>query len=331
MTKPNFEAFRYRGVTTDGGDIDHFAVEQTVSERTRTYAPSADGQELAVFTTTPSNVKYPETIVRATAFSDDNGRVDGAYFDAYLAEATSRRVMAVNTPGVDYYADDEKTRQLGRLTAEQKEELRMIGGFRKVGAASMRALIAATVIDGTEHNPFIITASSMGIAVAGGMLHEAFETNTQIAGVVMAEPVNHMQRPLLKLGKEFLGANGTAGGYVETNPYPINQMEPGTKFIRRVLHGREANLAYAAALSSGTLQRDLGSVEPLADMRIPMYLTRGTASRLSASKNGKEFEELAETLSPNDALVIDRFEDHDHPYTMTVQSVINGVDNVTAA
>lgn len=329
MTKPTFEDFRYLGTTFDGEDIDGEAVELTVSKRTRTQAPSEEGQKLAVFTTTPQRLKHPELIVRATAFSDDNGRSDGAYFDAYLAEATGRRVMAVNTPGVDYYAESDETRDFGRLTPGQKEELRMIGSFRKVGAASLQALNAASLMNGTEDHPYIITASSMGVAVAGGMLHEAFQSNTSVAGVVMAEPVNHMRRPLSRLGKEFLGANGTAGGYVDMNPEPINQMEPGLQFVRRVAHGREANLAYARALGAGTLRRDIGEVDPMADMKVPFYLTRGTASRLSASKDGREFEEFARYLQPNDALVVQKFEDQDHPYTMTVQSVIDGVDNVT--
>jgi len=331
MTKPRFEAFAYRGVDLDGNAIDPDAVNQAVTARVRIYMPSVDGQELAVFSTAPTRLKYPETIVRATAFSDDNGRTDGAYFDAYLAEATGRVVMAVNTPGIDYYADTDVTKQLGQLTPEQKEELRMVGSFRKVGEASMRALNAAAVMYDIEDHPFIVTASSMGVAVAGGMLREAFESDTKIAGIVMAEPVNHIRRPLGRLGKEFLGANKTAGGYVDVNPHPINQMEPGVRFVRRVVHGGEANIAYARALGAGTLRRDLGEIDPMADLKMPTYLTRGTASRLSASKNGREFEELAEYLQPNDALAIDRFEGHDHPYTMTVQSVIDGIENVTNA
>jgi len=329
MIKPNFETFRYRGTDFDGNTIEKEAVERTVDERTRQYAPSADGQELAVFTTVPQNLKHQEIVVRATAFSDDNGRSDGAYFDAYLAEATGRMVMAVNTPGVDYYAETEAAKRLGQLTPDQAEELRMIGSFSKVGAASMRALKAASLLNGTENNPYIITGSSMGIGVSGGMLSEAFDSNSKIAGVVWEEPVNHVRRPFLRLGAQFLGANGTAGGYVAMNPSPIDKAEPGLQFMNRVRDGRKANLRYAMALAAGTLLGDLGPIDALADMKIPFDLGRGSASSLSGGEQA--FADLVAHLKPNDSLVARVHEGHDHPYTMTVQSVIDGVDNVTSA
>lgn len=330
MTKPNFEEFRYSGIGLDGAQIDEANVRRSAESRTRVDAISDDGQRLGVFSVTPSNLAYPEIIVRSTAFSDDNGRPEGALFDAYLAEATQRRVMAVNTPGVDYFIHDDTTRRLGRLTPDQHEELKIYGSFRKVGEASMRAVHNASLINGEEHPSFIISASSMGVAVGAGMIREALDKNMELSGVVLAEPVNHMKRPLGKLGLQFMMTNATAPGYLEMNPDPIRDTGESMGFwLRRVVAGRLANVAYAGALSAGTFRTDLGPIDGLADMKTPLYATRGTASRLSSSADGRDFSELIEYLHPIDSLQYDLFDGHDHPYTMTLQSVIDGVARVT--
>jgi hypothetical protein len=330
MIKPCYEDFRYSGVSIDNLEIDDEAVQRTAETRTRIDAESHDGQSLGVFTVTPDRLLYPEIIVRSTAFSDDNGRPEGALFDAYLAEATHRRVMSVNMPGIDYFTEDMASNTLSRLTPDQLEELRMYGSFRKVGESSMRALQNAAVMNG-EHNPsFIVTASSMGVAVAAGMIRESFDKNMDVTGVVFAEPVNHVKRPLAKLGWQFAMTNATAPGYVAVNPEPLNESAESMGFwFKRVLEGRTANWAYARALGAGTLLRDLGPIDGLADTRTPLYVTRGTASRLSSDKSGKDFTDFLEHLEQIKSLEHDTFEGHDHPYTMTVQSVIDGVAKIT--
>jgi hypothetical protein len=330
MTKPHYDDFRYSGVSVDNLEIDDAAVRRTAETRTRVDAESDDGQSLAVFMMTPDHLLYPEVVVRSTAFSDDNGRPEGALFDAYLAEATHRRVMAVNMPGVDYFAEDIASTQLGRLTPDQLEELKMYGSFRKVGEASMRALQNAALMNG-EHNPsFIVTASSMGMAVAAGMVRESFDKNMDVTGVVLAEPVNHVKRSLAKLGLQFAMTNSTAPGYLKVNPEPLNEVTESMGFwVKRVLEGRSANWAYARALGSGTLRADLGPIDGLADTKTPLYITRGTASRLSSDRDGKDFAELLDHFKLVDSLEYDLFDGHDHPYTMTVQSVIDGVSKVT--
>jgi hypothetical protein len=239
-------------------------------------------------------VRYPEIIVRATAFSDDNGRSENGVFDAYLAEATHRRVMAVNTPGVDYFNKDQHTKQLSRLTPGQHEELKLYGSFRKLGEASMRAIQNAVVAMGGEYDPsFIISASSMGVANAAGMIRQAFDKDSSLAGVVLAEPVNHIRRPLGKLGLQFMMTNGVVPKYLEMNPQAISDTTESMGFwLKRVVEGRVANSAYARAMSAGTFSVDLGSVEALADTKTPLYITHGTASRLSSDKSGRDMEQF---------------------------------------
>lgn len=220
MVKPNFGDFAYIPRTLDGYEIDNSAVLHASEQRDRTQAVADDDQRLGIFTTTPDNLRYPDIIVRTTAYSDDNGRPDGALFDSYLATATHRQVMAVNAPGIDHFTDDD-TRQRGRLTPQQLETLKVRGSFQRVGATSMRALYDVARMSGNDEPQFIISASSMGVAMAAGMIREAFDTNIDLAGVVLAEPVNHISRPVAKLGMQFAKANAGAPGYVAMNPQPI--------------------------------------------------------------------------------------------------------------
>lgn len=328
MVKPRFEDFAYTGRDLNDNEIDSDNVRRTADTRTRTDTPSDDGQQLGVFITTPEQVQNSEIIIRSTAFSDDNGRPEGALFDAYLAEATGRRVMAVNAPGVDYFGDDT-AKQLSSLTHEQLHELKYRGSFHKVGAVSMRALYNAAIMNGEMDPSFILSASSMGVAIGAGMLREAYDNNMNISGVVLAEPVNHIKRPIAKLGVQFAKTNGNAPGYIEMNPKPIADASEAMSFwLKRVAEGRTANWAYARALGAGTFRADLGGIDGLADTKTPLYVTHGTASRLSSDASGRDMRRFLEDFAPIDSLQHEAFNDHDHPYTMTVQSVIDGVGNV---
>lgn len=329
MTKPRYEDFAYTGRTLEGNLIDDVAVQRTAEARTRTDAPSGDGeQQLGVFTTTPESLISPEIIIRATAFSDDNGRPEGGLFDAYVAEATGRRVMAVNAPGVDYFGDDV-AKKLGRLTPDQLEDLKRRGSFQKVGAASMQSLYNAAIMNGEIDPSFIVSASSMGVAIGAGMLQEAYDKNIDISGVVLAEPVNHTKRPTAKLGLQFAKTNGNAPGYIEMNPQPIiDNSETMSFWAKRVVEGRTANWAYARALGAGTFQADLGGIDGLADTKPGLYITNGTASRLSSDASGRDMKQFLEQFASVDSLQHDAFVGHDHPYTMAVQSVVDGVGKV---
>lgn len=331
MKAPNYEDFQYAGRTLDGSEIDEEAVRRVAAARTRVDAPSTDAQLLGVFTATPENPKGSEIIVRATAWSDDNGRPEGGLFDAYLAEATGRRVMAVNAPGVDYFAADEVTKRLSRLTPEQQEELRLKGSFCKVGRACMQALCNAAVMNGEDAPSFVVSASSMGVALSAGMLREAFDSDAKVAGAIFAEPVNHISRPVATLAGQFLWTNTTAPGYINMNPEPLVDVQESFPFYaRRVLDGRTANLAYVRALAAGTFYADLGlgTVDGLTGTKTPLYVTHGTASRLALNGHAGNMRYFLDYLGPNGRPQHDTFEGHDHPYTMTVQSVVNGVARV---
>ncbi|HEY0965262.1 MAG TPA: hypothetical protein VGE13_02160 [Candidatus Saccharimonadales bacterium] len=330
MVKPRFEDFRYIAKSLDGVSIHDADVQRTAESRERVDVASDDGQMLGVFTTIPGALRYPEIIVRATAFSDDNGRPEGALFDSYLAEITHRRVMAVNMPGVDYFAEDKSTKHLGDLTPEQYESLRVYGSFRKVGAASMRALQNAAITYHDYDPQFILSASSMGVAAAAGMAREAFDKGIGVAGIALAEPVNHVQRPLGKLGLQFARTNSTAAGYLEMNPEPVADIgESMGLWVKRVIEARRANWVYARALSAGTFHTDLGSIEGLADTKTPLYISHGTASRLSSDKSGQDMREFLNSFAAMNTVQHDVLVGHDHPYTMTVQSVVDGVANIT--
>lgn len=330
MKKPRYEDFAYTGHTLEGNLIDDAAVQRTAEARTRTDAPSGDGeQQLGVFTTTPENLISPEIIIRATAFSDDNGRPEGGLFDAYVAEATGRRVMAVNAPGVDYFGGDA-AKQLGRLTPDQLEDLKRRGSFQKVGAASMQSLYKTVIMNGEIDPSFIMSASSMGVGLGAGMLREAYDKNINISGVVLAEPVNHIKRPAAKLALQFGKTFVKTFGYIKMNPQSIiDNSESMGLYTKRVAEGYTANWAYAArALGAGTFQADLGGIDGLADTKPGLYITNGTASRLSSDTSGRDMKQFLEQFAPVDSLQHDAFVGHDHPYTMTVQSVIDGVGKV---
>lgn len=330
MTKPHFEDFRYTG--PDDRDV----IDEIVQNRQRTYAATGfdsdtGEQRLATYLTTPLNLQSDEIVIRATAWSDDNGRDSGATFDAYVAQETGRRVIAVNAPGVEYKGfQDPAFADAQERTPEQLEELRQ-GKFRKVGAASMRAIENAAEEFGLADREYILSASSMGVALGAGALYAAMRDGITINGVVLAEPVNHITRSRLILAKDFGSQAGLVPGYVDGNPEYLKEVEsrvnPNVDLARRVWDDRKANTRYWAALAKGAFLYDLGNIDGLEN--VPIRITHGAGSKLSPTGAFDEFVSQFEQVADVSA---EEFGDesnlHDHPYTMTVQSVIDGVNDV---
>ena len=336
MTKPRFEEFRFKGA--DDADLRQ-RVNTITSRRRRVYAPTgyetigAD-QRLGVYVTTPLDPQGEELVIRTTAFTDDNGRESGAVFDALIADATGRRVIAANAPGVDYSKTMDPTFETNQeLSPDQIEELTQHGmhsGFIRTGDAVMNA-IHYTAHELDISRQYILTASSMGVALGAGMLRSALENNHDVKGVTLAEPVNHVARRLPGFAKDFLVSGSRQPGYLAMNPDVLSELdEPPLKWMERVVEDRKANWTYARALGKGSFYLDLGAVDGLEE--VPVYLTRGAGSRLSQAAPFAGM--VAKFKRVGGDYVDDRtFGDnvanpHDHPYTMTVQSVIDGVNNV---
>lgn len=322
--KPNYEEFQFKGASSSD------AIEQIVKKREVRYVPTGyDDQHLAVYRTMPLSVRSPEPIVRLPAWSDDNGRPEGALFDAYLAEATGREVLAPNAPGVDF-SDwrDAAHDATHRMTPDQLEQLRRHGSFQKVGHAVVRALVAT--MEQTEgRRELIIHGSSMGVALAGGVIRGALDEDMGVKGIVLAEGVNADQRSIPVLGGQFLTQFADAEGYIKQNPERLqDEGEPMTRWLRRTAEAVTANSAYVRGLARASFMHDIGDISGLSrqEQGVPVYITRGTASTLATEKG---FEAMRQTFeSAGVDTQTQEFKGHTHPYTMTVQSVLDVVDKI---
>ncbi len=325
MTKPRFEDFAFT-FPYDEEDIAKAAIET----RERIYVPTGAGdkadQKLAVYLTVPDGVDRSKSpIVRFPAWSDDNGRLEGAYFDALLARATDRPVLAPNAPGVDSSEwRDAIYDETHLMTSDQHEELRRLGSFRKVGAAVARALHEASEQFGltSEH---IYHSSSQGVALAGAAMAAALARGDKLQGLVFSEGVNFRERGLLTLAAQFGLQNRYAAGYLAQNPdiIPAEEMQ---HWAARVREAKSANWSYIQGLTQGMFVSDAGDVSPLQEQKVPVLMTRGTASHLS---NGEAYAGVKNHLQSKGVVVFDKpYEGHDHPYTMTVQSVVDAVNEI---
>lgn len=319
MTIPDFERFRYRH------DVDEATILETITNRRTFYASTgfAHGdveQHLAVRLTTPSTVMSPDVVVRPPQWSDDSGRPGNALFDAYLAEAIGRPVIAPNAPGVDYPAFRAIPHDATyRMTPDQREAL-LGGSFARVGAAIMRAVRSSAEYWGFVDNPQMIIGSSMGAALTAGILTEAAQLDVPLSGVVLSETVNGMARPLSTLIPQFIATKDSVG-YLDKNPLPLQAAGESRAFwLWRVFEARQANLVYARALALGRIADDLSMLEYLEGT--PVYLTRGGASELCPPRINAELERL---FAPVTCVASDDIDHADHPFTLTVQSVVDEV------
>lgn len=350
-SRPNFAEFAY-----SIPEADERVIDDIVAARVKTYELTGFGsdvadQRLGTYVSTPPELKGPELVVRATAFSDDNGRESGAYFDALIAHGTGRRVIAVNAPGVEYkdylradndsHLSPEQAEAAQELTPDQIEFLKK-GSFQKTGEASMVALFnAAQVYEATPR--FIVISSSMGSAQTAGKVRAAAGKGYDIAGVSFAEIVNTIDRvPRIgsmpvgpKWGKilpQFAGGMGLAPQYTEHNPAVLRRhdTEKTGGWARRVVNDTRANSLYAGALAQPGFYDDLGDVEHLEGR--PVLLTRGAASELSPVEQFGRLSRAFTGTALNSITYGDQNNPHDHPYTMTVGYYVAAVkDNIERA
>lgn len=320
--KANYEDFRFKGTS------DPEVIDQIVKKREIRYVPTGyDDQHLAVYRTLPHNVRSSEPIVRLPAWSDDNGRPEGALFDAYLAEATGREVLAPNAPGVDFSGwRDDTYDEMHRMTLDQREQLRQDGSFRKVGHAVVRAL-ARTMDQTGGQRDLIVHGSSMGVAFAGGVISGALQEDVRLKGIVLAEGVNADERSIPALGRQFLSQFADAQGYIEQNPDRLQEeAESMPRWLRRTGEALTANVAYVRGLARASFMNDLGDVDGLGEQGVRAYITRGTASTLATEKGFAAMRGHFESFGVETET--QEFKDHTHPYTMTVWSVVDAVDKV---
>ncbi|HET6747400.1 MAG TPA: hypothetical protein VFH06_04820 [Candidatus Saccharimonadales bacterium] len=325
MTKPRFEDFAY----TTPYDEDAIA-KAAIETRERAYVSTGAGdtsdQKLAVYLTVPEGVNRKATpIVRFPAWSDDNGRLEGGYFDALLAHATGRPVVSPNAPGVDFSEwRDEEYAQDHRITPDQIEELRSKGSFKKVGAAVARALAGASEQFGLSGDYFY-HSSSQGVALAGAAVAATFDSGNPPAGIVFSEGVNFKERTMVTLGAQFALQNRYAKNYLEQNP-AIIPPEALLHWASRVKEAWPANYPYITGLRRDRFLHDLGDVSGLREQGVPVLMTRGTASHLS---DPIAYNLVRNYLQAKGVVVFDKqYKDHDHPYTMTVQSVVDAVKEI---
>jgi hypothetical protein len=330
MSKPDYEKFAY----SSPYEPDTISYAATMLEdggsRERFYAPTGFGedidQQLAVYLTIAEGADRDRTpVVRTTAFSDDNGRLEGGYFDAFLSHALDRPVLAANAPGVDFSKwRDPEYDHAHLMTPDQREELIKKGSFGRVGAAVMRALMASS-----EHfklnEDYLLTATSMGVALSGGIIREGLDRGAQFEGVTLGEPVNIVDRNLARLAFQFVTQFAPADHYLKQNPSEIPP-EKQMHWVKRVVEAWPANSAYARGLGRAGLLPDLGNLSDIAESGIPVLLGRGTASTLSSEK---AFHGLVQAFDNAGVTTeVELNENHGHSYTMTVESVVKSARTI---
>lgn len=332
MSKPNFEKFAY-STPYDAKTIAHAAtMTEDGGSRERFYAPTGFGDEidqrLAVYLTTAEGADLEATpVVRMTAFSDDNGRLEGGYFDAFLSHALKRPVLAANAPGVDFSAWRDPEQDTAHLmTPDQREDLMKRGSFGRSGAAVMRALIASS-----EHfdlnRSYLLTASSMGVALGGGAVREGIDRGIKFEGITFGEPVNIVKRNLGRLALQFATQLAPANNYLQQNPAEIPG-EARNHWMQRVREGWPANYAYIKGLGRASLLPDLGNLADIAENNIPVLLGRGTASTLSPET---AFYEVVKAFNDANANTeVETNKDDGHSYTMNVESVVKSARAIAA-
>ncbi|HEU5121279.1 MAG TPA: hypothetical protein VFT59_00390 [Candidatus Saccharimonadales bacterium] len=332
MPKPHYEAFKYSSSYDPEAITTAATMDVDDGTRRRFYAATGAGdrsdQQLAVYLTIADSANRERApVVRMTAFSDDNGRPEGGYFDAFLSHALKRPVLAPNAPGIDFSKwRDPKKNHAHKMTPDQHEELVKKGSFKRTGAAIMRALMAAS--NHFELNPdYLLTATSMGVALSGGVIREGLDKGVKFEGITLGEPVNIVERNLGRLAIQFATQFAPANNYLKQNPSEIPG-ESQRHWMKRLVEAREANHAYAHALGRASLLLDLGNVSDIADNQIPVLLGRGTASTLAPER---AFADIANTFS-NARIdpVIEMNHGHGHSYTLAVESVVKSARAIAA-
>jgi hypothetical protein len=331
MSKSNYEKFAYETEYTPEAIAQAATMVDDGGSRERFYAPTGFGegidQKLAVYlTAAPAADLEAAPVVRLTAFSDDNGRPEGGYFDAFLSQALGRPVLAANAPGVDYSkwrGPDYDTAHL--MTPDQREALMKKGSFDPVGAAVMRALVASS-----KHfklpEGYFVTATSMGVALGGGMIREGLDAGVQFEGITLGEPVNIVDRSLARLALQFGLQFAPANHYLDQNPSEIPKEKQGN-WIKRVREAWTANHAYARGLGRAGLLHDLGNLSDIADSEIPVLLGRGTESTLTPQKTFAEIAQAFDDAKVNPVIEINHGDGH--AYTLTVQSVVKSARKIS--
>lgn len=322
MRHPNYQEFAY---TTEFNDKEIVRAAEETRERVygATGAGDTTDQMLAVHLTVAESANRDVTpIVRLPAWSDDNGRKEAGYFDALLSHATGRPILAPNAPGVDFSEwrdEDHDTSHL--LTPDQLEELRTYGSFKKVGTAVMNALHHASRSFELSGD-YILHASSMAVAMGGAAIAAGGES---VRGVVLSEGVNFRDRSLLTLGAQFGWQQRYVDGYLKQNPTIIPGEAPG-HWMGRTKEAWAANWSYIQGLKRGEFLTDLGDPVVLREQDVPVHMTRGSISQLA---DAEAHEDVRQFLKINGVRVSNKqYDGHDHPYTMTVQSVVDGVREV---
>lgn len=322
MKHPRYSEFAYTA-EFNPEEIKHAAEDTRERVYVQTGAGETADQMLAVHLTVAEGADRSVTpIVRLPAWSDDNSRREAGYFDALLSHATGHPVLTPNAPGVDFSEwRDSQYDASHLLTPDQLEDLHSRGSFRKVGAAVMNALD-----DASRHfnlsGDYLLHASSMAVAMGGAAIAARGES---LRGVVLSEGANFSDRSLLALGAQFGLQQRYVAGYLKQNPDIIPGEAMG-HWLGRTKEAWTANWAYIQALKRGAFLTDLGDPSALREQDIPVHMTRGSISRLA---DAAAHEDVYQFLKINGVTVSNKqYEGHDHPYTMTVQSVVDAVDEV---
>lgn len=322
MRHPNYQEFAYKaGFTPE--EIKHAAEDSRERVYGKTGAGETIDQALAVYLTVADSANRDQTpVVRLSAWSDDNGRPEAGYFDALLSHATGRPVLAPNAPGVDFSDWRDPEHEASHLlTPDQMEQLRTNGSFKKVGVAMMNALHNASEHFGLSGD-YILHASSMAVAIGGAAVAAAGES---VRGLVLSEGVNFRQRPLGVLGAQFGWQQRYVAGYLMQNPDIIPGEAMG-HWLKRTKEAWPANWSYIQGLRRGEFLNDLGDPAVLREQGVPVHMTRGTISQLA---DAAAHDEVYNFLKVNGVKVSNKqYNGHDHPYTMTAQSVIDAVSEV---
>lgn len=330
---PDFEkwAFQYpEGVTDD-------AITKLAAKREMIYAPTGSihenggEQQLAVFVTKPEELQGPEIITRLGALNVDLGNEMSAVFDAYLAEATGRRVFSVATPGIANGTPE------GGITPDQHEELKE-GSFRLLGGAALRAAAFAEVQtksdDTTEESTlpqFIIWGGSQGAAFAAGAVGEAVDSGKadQIAAVIFDEVVNTHERTKRNLIKGAMDAGADTKGYIAQNPKALREADEGAgPYFKRMLRRGRTNYAYLKALTKGRFREDLGDPAKFheAGFDAPVLVVHGSRSTQSPAEQNDELVAWLESAGvPAESVEL---ENDGHDRLINVQSAVELVERI---